>query len=47
MGDYFEGFLQEETRNLGLTLDEARSWQPPEKTRGRGPKRFKRSNDSE
>jgi hypothetical protein len=24
MGDYFEGFLQEETRNLGLTLDEAR-----------------------
>ena len=24
MGDYFEGFLQEESRNLGLTLDEIR-----------------------
>ena len=29
MGDYFEGFLQEESRNLGLTLDEIRAWQPP------------------
>ncbi len=39
MGDYFEGFLQEESRNLGLTLDELRAWQPARKLpvrRGRG-----------
>jgi len=35
MGDYFEGFLQEESRNLGLTLDEIKAWQPPQRTRGR------------
>jgi hypothetical protein len=36
MGDYFEGFLQEESRNLGLTLDEIRAWQPPQRAaRGR------------
>jgi len=34
MGDYFEGFLQEESRNLGLTLDEIRGWTPPQKARG-------------
>ena len=33
MGDYFEGFLQEESRNLGLTLDEIRAWQPPQRSR--------------
>ena len=31
MGDYFEGFLQEEARNLGLTLDEIKAWQPPQR----------------
>ena len=39
MGDYFEGFLQEESRNLGLTLDGIRAWQPARKLpvrRGRG-----------
>jgi hypothetical protein len=42
MGDYFEGFLQEEARNLpregggtGWTLDEIKAWQPPRTTRGR------------
>jgi hypothetical protein len=35
MGDYFEGFLQEESRNLGLTPDQIRAWQPPAKPRGR------------
>jgi len=35
MGDYFEGFLQEESRNLGLTLDQIRAWEPPAKPRGR------------
>ncbi len=37
--DLFEGFLQEESRNLGLTLDELRAWQPARKLpvrRGRG-----------
>jgi hypothetical protein len=29
MGDYFEGFLQEESRNLGLTLEQIKAWQPP------------------
>ena len=39
MGDYFEGFLQEESRNLGLTLDEIRAWQPPQRTASRGRRR--------
>jgi hypothetical protein len=38
MGDYFEGFLQEEARNLGLTLDQIKAWQPLQKVRGRGRK---------
>jgi hypothetical protein len=41
MGDYFEGFLQEESRNLGLTLDEIRAWEPPQKAPGRGRKASK------
>ena len=31
MGDYFEGFLQEESRNLGLTLADIKAWQPPQR----------------
>jgi hypothetical protein len=31
MGDYFEGFIQEESRNLGLTHDEIKAWQPPQR----------------
>ena len=31
MGDYFEGFLQEESRNLGLTLAEIKAWRPPQR----------------
>ena len=27
MGDYFEGFVQEESRNAGLTLEEIQAWQ--------------------
>jgi hypothetical protein len=42
MGDYFEGFIQEEARNLGMTLDEIRAWQPPQTTR-RAPRRKKRA----
>ena len=35
MGDYFEGFVTEEARNLGKTPDEIRAWDPPAKKRGR------------
>jgi len=35
MGDYFEGFLQEESRNLGLTLEEIRGWEPVRKSPAR------------
>jgi hypothetical protein len=45
MGDYFEGFLQEESRNLGLTLDQIRAWQPPPRSarRPRAPSAGSRS----
>lgn len=29
LGDYFEGFINEEARELGLTLADLRSWRPP------------------
>ena len=32
MGDYFEGFIQEESRQMGKTIEEVRSWQPPQRT---------------
>jgi SAM-dependent methyltransferase len=32
MGDYFEGFTQEEARQMGKTLDQLREWEPPKKT---------------
>lgn len=32
MGDYFEGFIREEARNLGKTIPEIKQWQPPQKT---------------
>jgi hypothetical protein len=32
MGDYFEGFIQEEARQIGKTLDQIRAWEPPKKT---------------
>jgi len=35
MGDYFEGFVNEESRQLGLTLQDLRHWKPPAKVRGR------------
>lgn len=31
MGDYFEGFVNEEARNLGKTLAEIKAWMPPKK----------------
>jgi hypothetical protein len=39
MGDYFEGFVQEESRNAGLTLEEIKAWQPPQRATGRGRRR--------
>jgi hypothetical protein len=38
MGDYFEGFIQEEARQLGKTIPEIKAWQPPQRT-GRGKKK--------
>jgi hypothetical protein len=35
MGDYFEGFIQEEARQMGKTLDQIKAWEPPKKTRRR------------
>jgi hypothetical protein len=32
MGDYFEGFIQEEARLMGQTLDQITAWEPPKKT---------------
>ena len=31
MGDYFEGFIQEEARQMDKTLDEIKDWQAPKK----------------
>ncbi len=38
MGDYFEGFINEEARQLGKTVPEIKAWLPPERTGGRGRK---------
>jgi hypothetical protein len=35
MGDYFEGFINEEARQMGKTVDEIRAWEPPKKSGGR------------
>jgi hypothetical protein len=32
MGDYFEGFIQEEARQMGKTIDEIKAWEPIKKT---------------
>src|SRR5271157_5735568 len=41
MGDYFDGFIQEEARQLGKTVAEIKAWEPPERTRGRAHRRAK------
>ena len=33
MGDFYEDFVRQEARNLGLTLDALRAWRPPEQPR--------------
>jgi hypothetical protein len=35
MGDYFEGFVQDEARQMGRTIEEVRAWQPPAKKTAR------------
>jgi hypothetical protein len=32
MGDYFEGFIQEEARQMGKTIDDIKGWKPPSRT---------------
>jgi hypothetical protein len=39
MGDYFEGFINEEARQLNKTLPEIKAWTPPARTSGRGRRR--------
>jgi hypothetical protein len=41
MGDYFEGFINEEARQLGRTLQEIREWTTPAKTAARRSRRSK------
>jgi len=46
MGDYFEGFVNEEARNLGKTLSEIKAWVPPKKV-AKVPKAKKRETKNE
>ena len=38
MGDYFEGFVNEEARQLGKTIPEIKAWEPEARTKARGKK---------
>ncbi|MFM9959995.1 MAG: BREX-2 system adenine-specific DNA-methyltransferase PglX [Planctomycetaceae bacterium] len=39
MGDFFEGFVNEEARQLNKTIPEIKAWTPPARTSGRGRRR--------
>jgi hypothetical protein len=39
MGEYFEGFINEEARQLGKTIDEVKSWVPTRTAGARGRRR--------
>lgn len=41
MGDYFESYLTEEAKALGMSVDQVMAWTPPEKANGRGKKKGK------
>ena len=47
--DYFEGFINEEARQLNKTLPEIKAWTPPKRVakgqRGRGTKKGKKSDE--
>ena len=32
MGDYFEGFIADEARQMDKTIEEIKNWQPPQRT---------------
>ena len=36
MGDYFESFVEDEARTLGLTIQDIRNWEPPQRNNRRG-----------
>ena len=33
LGDYFENFIEDEARTLGMTLEDVRAWEPPKKVK--------------
>jgi hypothetical protein len=33
LGDYFADFIDDEARNLDMTLDDVRNWEPPKKVK--------------
>ena len=35
LGDFYESFLQDEARSLGLTTKDLQAWRPPAKSKGR------------
>jgi hypothetical protein len=35
LGDFYESFLDDEARALGLTMQDLRDWRPPAQTKGR------------
>jgi hypothetical protein len=39
MGDYFEGYLAEESKALGLSVEQVTAWTPPEKPKKAGRKK--------
>ena len=39
MDEVYEGFVTEEAKNLGLTIEEVKAWQPPQRGGGRGRRR--------
>lgn len=39
MGDYYEGFVRDEARTLGVTLEQLRDWKPAVTTARRGRRR--------
>ncbi len=48
MGDYFEDFVDEEARALGLSVEQIKAWTPPKKTRtGKSRKKAARKKKTE
>ena len=41
MGDYFESYLTEEAKAVGMSVDQVMAWTPPAKANGRGKKKGK------